>query len=152
MQAKWKAGDKVVGKQRGVWFNGLSGRVIGPYGVFFLVEFTDNGGHNATLSGWSRGPGPRWYVYPSQLEAVPAVTPTIASDLKITPQARSILNYLKKHPKGITNMEALISLGISRLSSCVHEIRSRAGYLVDTDIRHDDHGHRYSRYTLATVH
>jgi len=48
-------------------------------------------------------------------------------------------------------MKALNVFGVSRLASCIHEIRHRAGYVVKTYINRDEQGHRYSRYEL-TVH
>jgi hypothetical protein len=72
---------------------------------------------------------------------------TIASDLRLTPQAKTVLRHLKKRGS-ISNMEAMIVYSISRLSSCIHEIRRRAGYNVETVIKKDDHGHKYSHYSL----
>jgi hypothetical protein len=78
--------------------------------------------------------------------------PSVADDLRLTPQARTILAHLKRHPSGITPMKALVVYSISRLASCIHEIRHRAGYEVGTEVAEDSMGHRYAVYKLATVH
>lgn len=74
--------------------------------------------------------------------------PTVADDLRITPQARKVLKHLKDG-KSITPMEALVVHNISRLASCIEEIRNKAGYTVNTELRRDDAGHRYARYVLV---
>jgi hypothetical protein len=91
--------------------------------------------------------------YPEAWFSLAKAQPTVASDLKLTPQARTVLSHLKK--RSISPMEAMITYGISRLASCIHEIRKRAGYDVETVVKHDEHGHKYARYSLAnaaTVH
>ena len=72
-----------------------------------------------------------------------------ADDLRITPQARIILRHLKAG-KGISPQEALVVYSISRLASCIHEIRA-AGYRVCTTMRQDERDHKYAKYTLAPV-
>jgi hypothetical protein len=76
-------------------------------------------------------------------------TPSLAADLRLTPQARTVLAHLRRRPH-ITPMEALTVYGIPRLASCIHEIRNRAGYVVITENCKDDEGGRYGRYSLAT--
>lgn len=71
---------------------------------------------------------------------------SVADDLRLTPQAKTVLRHLKRRGS-ISPAEALIVHGISRLASCVHEIR-KIGYDVCTDIRHDDHGHKYGTYSF----
>jgi hypothetical protein len=73
--------------------------------------------------------------------------PTIASDLRLTPQARTILQHLKRHGD-ITPMKALTVYSIPRLASCICEIRKKAGYSVKTEVAVDDMGGRYGLYTL----
>lgn len=73
--------------------------------------------------------------------------PTIASDLRLTPQAKTVLTHLRN--KTITPMQAIVTYGIARLASCIHEIR-RAGYTVDTEIEHDERGHRFARYRMRS--
>lgn len=80
-------------------------------------------------------------------DPVPAKQPTVASDLKVTPQARRVLKHLREHGT-ISPMEALIVLGVSRLASCIYELRAKAGYSIDIEQRKDDAGHRYGRYFL----
>ncbi len=75
--------------------------------------------------------------------------PSIASDLRLTPQAKTILRHLRQG-KSISPAEALIVYSISRLASCIHEIRN-IGYMVSTEIRKDTRGHKYARYQLAQV-
>jgi len=76
------------------------------------------------------------------------MTPSIADDLRLTPQAKTVLVHLKTR-QHISPAEALIVYGISRLASCIHEIRRRAGYSVACDIRRDAQGHKYANYRLA---
>lgn len=47
-------------------------------------------------------------------------------------------------------MKALVELSISRLASCIHELRS-VGYVVDRVMRQDEGGHKYASYTLRTT-
>ncbi len=72
---------------------------------------------------------------------------TIASTLRLTPQAKTILSHLRKRDS-ITPMEALVTYSISRLASCIGEIR-KAGFSVETTISRDERGHRFGRYYLA---
>jgi Helix-turn-helix domain len=74
--------------------------------------------------------------------------PSVASDLKLTPQAKTVLLHLKRRGK-VSPYEAMMVYGISRLASCIHEIR-RSGYDVFTDMRCDDQGFKYASYKLAT--
>lgn len=79
--------------------------------------------------------------------------PSIAGDLRLTPQARKILSHLESG-KSITPSEAMVVYTISRLASCIREIR-KAGYAVDMELRRDESGHKYGRYTMPkreTVH
>jgi hypothetical protein len=89
-----------------------------------------------------------WKVWDEDIELA-AKQPTVASDLKVTPQARAVLRYLKANGE-ITPMKALIVLGIPRLASCIHELRRKAGYNILTEVRDDERGHRYGRYVLAS--
>jgi len=73
--------------------------------------------------------------------------PTIARDLALKPQAKTVLRHLRK--KGhISPMEALIVYSISRLAASIFEIRN-LGYEVRTVVKHDAQGHKYAKYTLA---
>lgn len=71
---------------------------------------------------------------------------TLANDLKLSPQCKTILRHLEKG-KSITLMESLMVYSISRLSDVIFKIRN-AGHDVICDIRHDERGHEYGRYTL----
>lgn len=78
---------------------------------------------------------------------ITVASPSIADDLRITPQARSVLSYIKKHGR-ISPAKADRVFGITRLASCIHEIRQKAGYTVTTTIKRDEQGHKYSEYKL----
>lgn len=78
----------------------------------------------------------------------PKLQPSYADDLRLTPQAKIVLSHLKKRGR-ISPAEADRVYGISRLASCIHEIRHRAGYSVKTEQRRDDVGHKYAKYILA---
>lgn len=75
---------------------------------------------------------------------------SVANDLRITPQARRVLAYMLKG-KRITPMKALVEMNISRLASCIHEIRTKAMYTVDMAVGRDEAGHKFARYSLPTV-
>jgi hypothetical protein len=79
---------------------------------------------------------------------ITVTAPSIADDLRITPQARSVLAYMKKHGR-ISPAKADRVFGITRLASCIHEIRSKARYTVTTTIKRDEQGHKYSEYKLV---
>lgn len=76
--------------------------------------------------------------------------PSVASDLRLSPQARTVLLHMKRRGH-ISNMQALTVYGISRLAACVYEIR-QAGYDVNSEHKRDDAGHKYTNYSLATIH
>ncbi len=155
-----KVGDRVRVLKYGP-FARMEGTVVNRVGgsgdPLFLVEFDTPrvGGHDGyTHYGKLDGVETRWYCDANQLEAVPATKPTVASDLRLTPQAKTVLRHLKKRGS-ISPAEALIVHGISRLAACIHEIRKRAGYRVATEMRQDEHGHKYASYKLdvpALVH
>lgn len=73
---------------------------------------------------------------------------SIAHELKLTPQAKTVLKHLEGRLGAITPMEALVSYGISRLAATIYEIR-RAGHEVNAKIKMDEAGHRYTKYSLA---
>lgn len=83
------------------------------------------------------------------LYAAPVVKPSVASDLKLKPQSKTILLHLKRRGS-ITPMEALVSYGNSRLAAAIYDIR-KIGYVVDKEMRKDEGGHNYARYTLAAA-
>lgn len=62
-----------------------------------------------------------------------------------------LLAYLKSHKRGITGQEALIKLGLYRLSGEIHQLRNE-GYDIKTDMmeREESDGSitRYARYYL----
>lgn len=67
--------------------------------------------------------------------------------ISLSPQQKTILGHLRSK-QSISNMEALIVYNISRLSDVVHKLRAK-GFEVETEVRVDNAGHKYSRYTLA---
>ncbi len=73
---------------------------------------------------------------------------TLANDLKLPPQAKTILRHLERG-KSITPMESLIVYGIYRLSDCIYKIRT-AGHDVRTVGRQDLRGKKYGEYRLNT--
>lgn len=78
-----------------------------------------------------------------------AAIPSIANDLRLTPQAKTILRHLKRRPS-ISPMEALNVYSIVRLAPCIYEIR-KAGYKVLSTFKRDEQGHKYTRYSLAVA-
>lgn len=71
---------------------------------------------------------------------------TLANDLKLPPQAKTILRHLEKG-KSISLMESLFVYKISRLSDCIFKIRN-AGHDVITTMRVDEGGKEYARYSM----
>jgi hypothetical protein len=73
---------------------------------------------------------------------------TIANDLTLTPQTKSVLRHLEKG-KTITPLEALGVYGIYRLAARIRELRD-AGHDVITHRRADERGKRFGEYELRT--
>lgn len=71
---------------------------------------------------------------------------SIATDLRLKPQSKTILRHLKTRHT-ISPLEAWGSYGIMRLAAAIFDIR-KAGYTVDTTIKHDEAGKQYARYAL----
>ena len=71
---------------------------------------------------------------------------TIAKELNLTPLAKTVLFHLRKRGS-ITGMEAMIAYGTMKVARPVHELRT-AGYDITSEMRKDEAGHRYTRYTL----
>lgn len=142
---------RVSGRQAlSSWTEGLVGTVVCTHGATPLVEFSAKDAKGEGHDGYADyrkndGVKTRWYVLSSALTLVPA--PSFTDDLKLTPQAKAILVRLKEG-KAVTPMKALVGQGISRLSSCIHEIRN-VGYDVKTGMARDDQGHKYASYSLT---
>ena len=64
----------------------------------------------------------------------------------MTKKAR-LLNYLKTHKKGITGHDALLKLGLYRLSGEIHQLRSE-GHNIKTEMMTREDGTQYARYYL----
>lgn len=77
-----------------------------------------------------------------------AVAPTIANDLRLKPQTKTVLRHLRKG-QHISPMQALVVYSISRLAPCIHDIR-KAGYNVSTEVKRDAQGHKYAQYALVS--
>lgn len=70
-----------------------------------------------------------------------------ASDgLGLKPQAKTILTHMRRRGS-ISPMQALLTYGIPRLAACVYDLRE-AGIGVKTEMRKDEAGHQYARYSL----
>lgn len=74
--------------------------------------------------------------------------PNLANDLKLTPQAKTVLRHLERHGS-MSPGEADRVHGITRLASCIHEIRTAGHRDVTTEMRRDDMGHKYAHYILV---
>lgn len=66
--------------------------------------------------------------------------------MPMTKKAR-LLNYLKTHKRGITGHDALLKIGLYRLSGEIHELRNE-GYDIKTEMMEREDGTRYARYYL----
>ena len=63
-------------------------------------------------------------------------------------QTKKILDYLVRHKKGLSPLEALIKYGCYRLASRINELRSN-GYLIITEMEQNKTtGSRYARYFM----
>lgn len=147
MQTKFKAGDRVVATREICGSCGLKGRK-----GTVITAYRDRGTYLVRFEGWTDGHGEdnnEWYCgeVVGEIRHATAAAPTVASDLKVTPGARKVLAYLQKHGD-ISPLKAMTVLGVGRLASCVHELRTKAGYTITTEIREDDGGHRYGAYYL----
>lgn len=142
---KFQIGDKVRATAKVPsaywWKPGMEGEVVTDSGYGYNVRFKECA---------DGAPGHNWgFALPEHIEVIATgPAPTVASDLRLTPQARTVLAHLKKRPH-ITPAEALTVYGISRLASCIHEIRRKAGYGVVMTVCRDDVGHKYAKYAMA---
>jgi hypothetical protein len=67
--------------------------------------------------------------------------------VSLSPQQRTILGHLASG-RTISTMESNIVYKIGRLSDVVLKLR-RKGFNIETDVRTDETGTKYSRYSLA---
>lgn len=73
--------------------------------------------------------------------------PTLADTLRLYPQTRKVLNHIERRGS-ISPLEAFGTYGMTRLGARIFELR-RAGFNILTDLRADEMGRVYARYTLA---
>lgn len=71
---------------------------------------------------------------------------SIAREVTLKPLGKKTLNYLRNSGT-LTPLVAFSLWGTMRLSAQIHDLRE-AGYEIDTEIRVDEEGQRYSAYTL----
>ena len=64
--------------------------------------------------------------------------------MQMTKKAR-LLNYLKTHKRGITGHDALLKLGLYRLSGEIHQLRNE-GHNIKTEMMTREDGTKYARY------
>lgn len=64
----------------------------------------------------------------------------------LTKKAR-LLKYLKTHKNGITGHDALLKLGLYRLSGEIHQLRNE-GHDIKTEMMENTKGERFARYYL----
>jgi hypothetical protein len=68
---------------------------------------------------------------------------------KLISQDEVVLRHLRDHDH-ITPAIAANTYNIWRLAARIHNLRKR-GYPISCSMREDARGHKYGRYTLATV-
>lgn len=73
---------------------------------------------------------------------------SLVNAINLSRQQKVILGHLMRG-QSISNVESLIVYNISRLSDVILKLR-RKGFKVKTEVRTDNAGHKYSRYTLAS--
>jgi len=153
-----KIGDKVISREYAnnnvtpAWTYGLTGTIIPdeyhagkPY---WLVRFDRDEAYEAGHGRFKN----EWFVRASMLELVKdntitIGTPTLAGDLRLTPQTRKILAHLEEG-KSITNNESMLVYHIYRLSDCIFKLR-KAGYNIDLTMKEDGVGGKYASYKLV---
>ena len=72
-----------------------------------------------------------------------------SASAKVGPKTQNglILKHLQRR-KSISPVEAMISYGVMRLASRIHELR-QAGHHIITIMKRDEAGHAYARYSLV---
>lgn len=60
---------------------------------------------------------------------------------------QKLKNYLKTHKRGITGHDALLKLGLYRLSGEIHELR-KEGWDIKTEMMEREDGTRFARYYI----
>jgi hypothetical protein len=145
--SKFKAGDRVHLKdtyqpnyEPPFGFPSRYGTVLGIFGELSADIAWDGLQHGWKCDGVCNG----WCVDTVHLEYA---APTVAADLRLKPQSKTILRHLKTHGH-ISPAKAQVVYGITRLAACIFDIR-KVGYEITTTIRCDDQGHRYSYYEMA---
>lgn len=71
----------------------------------------------------------------------------LGTALSLPKRSRTILGHLEARGS-ISPMEALMTYGNMRLAAAIFEIRG-AGIDVRTDLKQDESGHKYARYSLV---
>ena len=66
--------------------------------------------------------------------------------MKQTKKAK-LLRYLQNHKRGITGHEALLKIGLYRLSGEIHQLR-KAGYDIKTEMMTNEDGDEFARYYI----
>lgn len=69
----------------------------------------------------------------------------------MTPKEERVLDYLRKHRKGITSLDAINKLGETRLSATIYLLRQRGIQILDTyEISQNRYGENthFKRYIL----
>jgi hypothetical protein len=155
-KSKFKIGDKVISKEAGEWTEGLTGTIIPSYEhdrgyvTGLLVQFSkkDARGNGHNIRGED---GSNWYCDAAKLQHADTftigTTSDLAADINLPERLRKVLGHLKAG-KRITNVEGQTVYGEYRLSDVIHKLRG-AGYAIDTTVKKDEAGRKYSSYKLA---
>lgn len=148
-------------------FPGITGVVVsGAIDCVLVILNTDSKTTGWVVQDWHRDHDGQpltehvgkqaWWFTPASLEKIEEPkksenitlgVPSIAKDLKLKPQARKVLAHLLAG-KNITPLKAQNVYGVYRLAASIREIRL-AGYNVVTNLKKDEGGHQYAKYTLA---
>ena len=143
----FKVGDKVRVNSGHYKLGGLVGEIVQPHFPRFsgaeypLVQFRGRTDLNKDMG----MVGDKWYLSATNLSLVTKV-PSIADDLRLKPQAKTVLRHLKA-AKSITPMKAMVVYGIARLAASIFELRS-VGYNVTKTMERDESGKHYASYKL----
>lgn len=139
---KFNVGDKIYVKScTTLEFVGAKGVVTDVTNTYTRVSFAKG---VAPCLPYGRDNG--WNFLHGEALLVTISTPTIATDLKLKPQTKSVLIHLRNNDH-ISPMQAQVIYGITRLAAAIYDLR-KAGYIINKTMKTDAAGHHYASYAL----
>ena len=68
--------------------------------------------------------------------------------LPVKPQNVAVLALLRAHPEGVTTLQALDAVGCFRLGARIHDLKTKHGFVIDSELVTLISGKRVARYAL----